>query len=679
MKNKDKLGIKIYLYWPLILSGLLVLVNACIFTIHIKAGFIMSFFTLIYIIIAILIYIGSKPKLVNEIVQFASGFAKSHERLLLDLSIPYCILDNTNRIIWMNNEFIGIVKNENSLNKKISNIFTTVTEEEFGFVEDTKFLELQFNDRSYRVELKKLYLDQDIELNSIIKLPKDQEYFISLYLYDETNERILSKDIIDQRFVAGLIYLDNYEEALESIEDVRQSLLIALIDRKINKYFHNIDGIIKKLEKDKYFIAIKQKHVATLQSNKFSILDEVKTVNIGNEMPITISIGLGLNGESYPKNCEYSRTAIDLALGRGGDQAVIKDGDKIYYYGGKAKQVEKNTRVKARVKAHALGELLNSKDKVIIMGHKIGDIDSFGAAIGIYRAAKTLDKKAFIIINEITTSLRPILERFVNDEEYEEDMFVTNIEAIDILDDTTALIIVDVNRPSYVECPELIERSKTTVVLDHHRQSTEIIENAVLSYIEPFASSTCEMVAEILQYISDGIKIRQVEADALYAGIMIDTNYFTNKTGVRTFEAAAFLKRNGADIIRVRKLFRDDIGDYKARAVTIMNAEVFEKCFVISECPSENIDSPTVVAAQAANEMLNINGIKSSFVVTEYNHKIYISARSIDDINVQLVMEKFGGGGHLNAAGAQIENCSIKEAKRIIKETITKMIEEGDL
>ena len=477
-----------------------------------------------------------------------------------------------------------------------------------------------------------------------------------------------------------MIYIDNYEEALETVEDVRQSLLLALVDRKINKYFQDMDGIVKKIEKDKYFIVIMQKYISSIQSEKFAILDEVKTINIGNQMPITVSIGLGLNGDTYNINCDYSRAAIDLALGRGGDQAVIKDGDRIYYYGGKSKQVEKNTRVKARIKAHALREVIESKEKVVIMGHKIGDIDSFGASIGVYRAVKTLERKPYILINEITTTVRPIFEKFFNSDEYETDMFINVFQAKELFDDSTVLILVDVNKPSFVEAPELIKASSATVVLDHHRQSSEVVENAVLSYIEPYASSTSEMVSEILQYIAEGVKLKQEEADALYSGIIIDTNYFTNKTGVRTFEAAAFLKRNGADVSRVRKLFRDDLVDYKARAEAINNAEIFEKIFIIAECPSERIESPTVVAAQTANEFLNINGIKASFVVTDYNNKIYISARSIDDdINVQLIMERLGGGGHLTTAGAQLEYCTINEAKRIIKSTVRKMLEEGDI
>ncbi|MDE6233172.1 MAG: DHH family phosphoesterase, partial [Lachnospiraceae bacterium] len=354
------------------------------------------------------------------------------------------------------------------------------------------------------------------------------------------------------------------------------------------------------------------------------------------------------------------------------------DGDKIYFYGGKTKQVEKNTRVKARVKAHALRELLETKDNVIIMGHQLSDIDAFGAAIGIYRICKTINKRAYIVLNEVTTSVRPVMERFVGNEEYEEDMFIKNSRAVEIIDDNTAVVVVDVNRPSYVECPEILGIAKAIVILDHHRQSSEIIENASLSYIEPYASSASEMVAEILQYIYDGIKLKQAEADALYGGILIDTQNFTNGTGVRTFEAAAYLKKNGANVTAVRRMFRDDMEDFKARADAIKNTEVYENKYAISVLSAEGLDSPTVVGAQTANELLNIKGINASFVMTEYNGKIYVSARSIDDLNVQLIMERMGGGGHMNTAGAQLD-CTMEEAIGLLKRTIDEMIESGDL
>ncbi len=549
----------------------------------------------------------------------------------------------------------------------------------FQAEEEDLELETTYEEKDYRIVLHKTTLEEIVDEHPLVEYPEGGVYLTSMYLFDETQIKYYMKENQDQKLISGLIYIDNYDEALESVENVRRSLLVALIDRKINKYISDVDGIVRKLEKDKYFIVFQYRYLKNMQENRFSLLDEVKNVSIGNEMAVTLSVGLGVNGENYTEACEYARIAMDLALGRGGDQAVIKDGENIYYYGGKSKQVEKNTRVKARVKAHALREILENNDKVIIMGHKIGDVDSFGSGIGIYRAAKSMAKRCYIVVNEITSSVRPLLDGFNPGNGYEEDLFLNSSKAIEKVDDNTVVIVVDVNRPSYTECEELLQIAKNIVVIDHHRQSSEVIDNAVLSYVEPYASSASEMVAEILQYIGDNIKIKQLEADALYAGIVIDTNNFVNKTGVRTFEAAAFLRRNGADIIRVRKMFRDNMEDYRAKAETIHNMELFEEIFAISVSPTDGIESPTIVAAQAANDLLNISGIKASFVLTEYNSKVYISARSIDEINVQLIMEQMGGGGHLSTAGAQLKNCSLDNAKEQLKSTIKRMRAEGDI
>ena len=502
---------------------------------------------------------------------------------------------------------------------------------------------------------------------------------IALYLFDETelNQYIRQKE--DEKLVTGLLYLDNYDEALDSVEEVRRSLLAALIERKLGKYFSEVDCLLKRLEKDKFILVMRQKSLEELKKKRFNILEDVKTVNIGNDMAVTISIGIGLNAPTYAQSYEYSRIAIDLALGRGGDQVVIKDKDQMTFFGGKSQQMGKNTRVKARVKAHALREFMISNDKVIVMGHKISDVDSIGAGIGIYRAAKSLNKRAHIVVNNPTMSVRPIIESFRQNADYDEHMFINSEAAREIVDSNTVVVVVDTNKPSYTECEELLQKTKTIVVLDHHRQGSEVIKNAVLSYIEPYASSTCEMVAEILQYFSDDIRIYNIEADALYSGIMIDTNNFTAKTGVRTFEAAAFLRRCGADVTRVRKMFRDDVKSYKAKAEAIRNVETYKGSFAISVCPSEGIDSPTVVASQAANELLNVDSIRASFVLTDYQNKIYISARAIDEVNVQIIMERLGGGGHINMAGAQLPGISVNEAIRQLKETLDKMMKEGDI
>ena len=536
---------------------------------------------------------------------------------------------------------------------------------------------MDFEGRDFHVKARKISL-REMALNSDIIEAEDYDgYLVAIYFFDDTALKIALREIDDQSLAVGLIYLDNYDEALESVEEVRRSLLIALIDRKVNKYISALDGISKKMEKDKYLVIMRKKAVAQLKENRFDVLEDVKTVNIGNEMAVTLSIGMGLDGLTYAQNYEFARNAIDLALGRGGDQAVVKTPENVSYYGGKSQQVEKNTRVKARVKAQALREIITGKDRVIIMGHRMADIDSFGSAVGIARIALTLEKKAHIVINDVTTSIQPFVLLFKDNPDYEPDIIVNSTTALELAGSNSVLVVVDVDKPSITECPELLKSCKSIVVLDHHRRGSETIENATLSYVEAYASSACEMVSEILQYIGDNIKIKPDEADCMYSGIMIDTNNFMTKTGVRTFEAAAFLRRNGADVTRVRKLFREDAGEYKARADTVSQAEIYRNAYAISICTSEDLQSPTVVGAQAANELLNIKGVKASFVLTDYQNQVYVSARSIDEVNVQIIMERLGGGGHMNIAGCQMEDVSLMEAISIVKNTLDAMIQEG--
>lgn len=357
----------------------------------------------------------------------------------------------------------------------------------------------------------------------------------------------------------------------------------------------------------------------------------------------------------------------------------MKNSKGISYYGGKREQMSKNTRVKARVKAEALREFILTKDRVIIMGHKMADVDSFGAAIGIYRAAASMEKKVHIVLNDISVTLRPLYEAFRNSPGYPEDLFVNSHEAEELADENTMVVVVDTNKPKMTECERLLRKNRTIAVLDHHRQSDEVIENAVLSYIEPYASSACEMVAEVLQYISDDLKLNTMEASSMYAGIMIDTNNFLTRTGVRTFEAAAYLRRCGADITYVRKLLRDDMVSYRAKAAVISSAEVYRKVYAIARGEHLGIESPTIIGAQAANELLNIEEIRASFVLTEYNGKIYVSARSIDEVNVQIIMERLGGGGHITTAGAQFNHTNMDRAVAELKRTIDIMTEEGDI
>lgn len=678
-KRKVKFGGKLnsYLRWPIVMAVFLVVMNVAVYFVNVKAGVIVSIFSIIYIAVLIGLLTHYRPSIMNEMIYFASQYGQIQKKLLEEFSIPYALLDTDGRLMWMNTEFANITGKDKRYHKNILNLFPEIDAHVLPLKNDESFVELVHEERDYKVHMRKVSIELLEDTAALVEVPPEKNYMIALYFFDTTELNESRRENQQQKLVTGLIYLDNYDEALESLEEVRRSLLVALIDRKINKYISGLDGIVKKIEKDKYFIAIKYKSLQELQTNRFSLLEEVKTVNIGNDMNVTLSIGIGINGSGYIQNYEFCRIAIEMALGRGGDQAVVKDGEKISYYGGKSQQVEKNTRVKARVKAHALREFISTKDKVVVMGHQIPDIDAFGAAIGVYRAAKMLDKNAHIVLGDVNSSIRPWMNLFLDNPDYEKNMFVNHAEAREIVDNNTVVVVVDTNKPSMTECEEILHQTKTIVVLDHHRQGSEVIQNAVLSYIEPYASSACEMIAEILQYFSDSVRLRNREADCIYAGLIVDTNNFMTKTGVRTFEAAAFLRRCGADVTRVRKMFRNDMSSYKARAEAVRQAEVFMSSYTISTCPAENLENPTVVGAQAANELLNIVGVKASFVITEFNNRVYISARSIDEVNVQIIMERIGGGGHINIAGAQLDGMTVEQAKEKVKETIVAMTEEG--
>lgn len=676
-KLKLKGHMKAFMRWPLILSALLIVLNIWVYFVSVKAGIIVSGGILIYVGCAVIILRCHRPFIVNELIAFANQYDSLEKRILEELALPYAIMDMNGRMIWSNKVFAELTGKDQFYKKNVSTVFPDVTADKLPVADkkETAEISTRFGEKTYRISMQRVSLGEVVAKSEFLENSNRNVSLIAMYLYDDTELKSYIKKNEDNKLVVALAYLDNYEEALESVEDVRRSLLIALIDRKITKYFSNFDGLVKKLEKDKYFLIMRQSSLEALKEQRFHILDEVKTVNIGNEMAITLSIGVGLNASTYIQNYEYSRIAIEMALGRGGDQVVIKNGNNITYYGGKTQQMEKNTRVKARVKAQALKEFMSTKDRVVVMGHKITDVDALGAAIGIFRAGKTLGKSVSIVVNDPTKSIRPLIAGYVNNPDYEPSMFVDSEQAKDMVDNNTVVVVVDTNRPSYTECEELLHMTKTIVVLDHHRRGSEVIENAVLSYVEPYASSACEMVAEILQYFSDDLRIRNMEADCLYAGIMIDTNNFTTRAGVRTFEAAAFLRRSGADVTRVRKLLRDDLKSYQARAEAVRTAQIYSECYAIARCPSENLDSPTVIGAQAANELLNIAGVKASFVLTQYNNEVYISARAIDEVNVQVMMEKMGGGGHMNIAGAQVK-ASPDEVERMLKDIIDQEYQE---
>lgn len=683
MKHRMRLrgNLKTYLRWPLFFGILLILMTIQLFSVSVRSGVIGIGYTILYLMIAGLINFSGRRKLKKDLIEFATNYGEMQMRMMKTLTVPFAILSEDGHMLWGNDEFVSVIVNKKAARRNIANIFEEITLDSLPDSDEVKVVHVRTEDKYYRVVMKLVESDNAGEGDTVktdINQLMDNSRLISVFLYDETDIMELEQKREAENLVVGLLYIDNYDELIDSIDEIRQSLIMALIDRKINKYMQGIDAISKKLEKDKFLFMFKQSYLSEICSNRFAILEEIRDINLGNESSATISIGIGVGRDTFVERYDLARAAIDLALGRGGDQAVVKSIDQEKFYGGKSVQIERNTMVKARVKAHALKELIEGKERVVVMGHSIGDVDSFGASIGIYRIAKTLNRKANVVLNEVSQSVKPIRDRFYT-KEYEEDMIITGDEAKELVDENTVLVIVDVNRASYTECPELIEQAQSVVVIDHHRQAGDAIDKAVLFYIEPYASSASEMVAEISQYIGSGLKLKSAEAEAMYAGIMIDTNYFSNKTGVRTFEAMAYLRRNGADAVRIRKAFREDIDEYKIRAAAIQDTELYEGVFAIAESKSEGIESPTVFASKIANSLLDISNVKASFVLTKYRGKVYISARSIDEVNVQVMMERLGGGGHINMAGAQLENVEVEEAKNMIKQEIDSMIEEGEI
>lgn len=683
MKQRLKLkgNLKSYLRWPIVLSAVFIVMDIQMYLFDKKIGILGTCYLAIYMLAAVSIYFSGRKRLRRDLIDFAVKYDEMQMGVMDNLTVPYAVLSEKGHLLWGNKEFIRLAVNKKAARRGIYNVFPEITENKLPDSDEVRVVHIKVEDKYYRAVMRLMLSNSEEEsVNGDKDLAQlmDNNEVIVMFLYDETDIIELEQKREDENLIVGLLYIDNYDELIDSIDEVRQSLMTALIDRKINKYMQSIDAISKKLEKDKFLFVFKQHYLPELCSGRFSILEDIRGINIGNGQTATVSIGIGVGSGRFDERYEFARAAIDLALGRGGDQAVVKTGEQEQFYGGKSVQVERNTRVKARVKAHALKELIEGKEKVLVMGHSIGDVDSFGACVGIYRIAKTLNRKVNIVLSETTSSVKPIRDRF-NTNDYENDMIIDNEQALEIVDDSTVLVIVDVNRGSYTECPELIDKAQSVVVIDHHCQAGDSIDNAMLFYIEPYASSACEMVAEISQYIGNGLKLKPAEAEAMYAGIMIDTNYFTNKTGVRTFEAMAYLRKSGADAVRIRKAFRENIDEYKIRAAAIQDTELYRDGYAIAESKTEGIESPTVFASKIANSLLDINNVKASFVLTKYRGKIYISARSIDEVNVQVMMERLGGGGHINMAGAQLTDMSVEDAKNKVKEQIDKMIEEGDI
>ena len=643
------------------------------------------------LLLTIVWYVILKKRAEEEIAQLSAGTAESLEAKMKQLANPYALIGENGKIIWRNEAFDQMLEDYGTdkmvLSDRLSDIFPDVgrlwprwLEKEEGTEELDEQPEVvreaaRGQEESETASRHYLTLGSQVYAADVRSV-EGGSGFAALTLSDETEHLKTLIQLQDERNVSGLCYVDNFEELLKSTETEQQSLLSAIIEQRITKYFQKYNGITCKTERDRFFISMDAKGLRACSADRFSLLSDVKTIKLGNTTPVTLSIAFGRDGADYDENMDLARTAMDLALARGGDQAIVKTPAEVEYFGGKALGEAALTRVKARVKAQALRELIAGKDQIFVMGHNFADNDAFGAAVAVYRMAASLHKEAHIVLNNLSFSVRPLYERFQTDPDYPREMFLKSAEAERRIKDNALVILVDTSRAAMSDCPALLEKTDQIVVIDHHRQASDSIA-AILSYVEPYASSACEMAAEIMQYFGEELQPNELEAEAIYSGIVVDTNNFADRTSARTFEAAAYLKRCGADLVLVKKLLRENYSEYKAKADTTCRAEIFMDGYAFSECDAEGLDSPTIVGAQAANELLNISGIKASFVFTKLNDTVFVSARSIDEVNVQLICERLGGGGHLSVAGVQMKGLSVEDAMARVKETIQLMMKEG--
>lgn len=608
----------------------------------------------IVVIQSVLILIGihlflQKGMQSNETIQ--------HFEFPTTLPLPYAIIDTQKKLLYYNKLF------EEIFEEKLLNT-------------NNKWFRKLFLEYDMKKQKQTLYLKQKtFDVYTSFCESKTNNLDTMLVCFVETTQyQNLEEMLKQQKTVVALLYLDNYEEVTESLEEIRLPILTAVIDNKLNTLVSSVGGIIKKFEKDRYFLIFSQKQLEILKQKKFEILSQIREINVGEHIPVTISMGIGSDGENLEEAMKNAKAAVALALGRGGDQVLIKEGEKYLFYGGKSGEISHNARIRARVKADALWEMIGEANDIFVMGHKKADLDCTGACIGIYTIAKTMGKQCYIVLDQVSAGIKRLYERIIEEEQYQ-NVFITEQQAMAKANEKSLVIVVDTHRKMMTVCPRLLEISKKVVVFDHHRKSTDFIENAVLIYHEPYASSTCELITEMIQYFGEKIKLKPLEADALLAGITVDTKNFCAKTGAITFEAAAFLRRHGADSIRVRLLFQNDMAAYQAKASAVKDAKMIYENIAFTVCPSD-VENSILTAAMAADDLLNITDVKASFVCCLLEDTVYISARSFGEINVQLIMEKLGGGGHMTISGAQLYHCTIEQAEQKLKQAIEVYLKE---
>ena len=663
-KGFDKLVSKTKIYLVIIA---ILLIALCYYEVNFITPAI-----LMYVLILMYAYWTNnkrKAELSEHIKDLTLTVDNAAKSTLINSPFPLVIIETDGNIIWKSSKFINEFANVD-INNYLNNIVREIK------------LEIENANEKYKKELEELILKQIQIGDKTYKVigeyvkskekdkKKENEYMTTLYFIDETENLELAQKYNDSKLCVGIIMIDNYEEIMQRMPDEDKPVLVAQIEKNLYDWATGFEGLIIKAERDTFVVLLEQKYIGKLEEEKFNILDKIKDISIPGKLQSTLSIAIEVEGKSNYEKYKSAQAMIDIALGRGGDQAILKKDGKYVFFGGRAQEVEKRTKVKARIVANALEELIEESKNVIIMGHTNGDIDSIGASLGIYRLAKINGKEAYIVNETASSSLASFINTAKEQEEYN-NVIIGKDEAISKINEETLLVVVDTHKTTYVEVPELLEKTNKIVVIDHHRRSPDFIENAILTFHEVYASSACELVTELIEYSDKNVELSQIETEGLYAGIMMDTKNFTFKTGVRTFEAAAYLRKSGVDIIKVKKWFQSDLETYNKISEIVANAEIVNDTIGISVYDKEDINS-NLVCAKAADELLTISNITASFVIGKLGEKVCISGRSIGDINVQVILEKLGGGGHITLAGAQVEGMNIEE----VKQELIKIINE---
>ncbi|WP_442602491.1 DHH family phosphoesterase [Paenibacillus sp. KN14-4R] len=633
--------------------GTMILLTAALFFYQWVLGVLFLLVGAILVYVTVHAEIAFRKDLNYYIASISHRVRKAGSAALNELPIGILIFNEESTIQWHNGAVAKMLKRPSAIGEELVELIP-----DFKRVKDKdESFEITYGNRIYAANVK----------------VKERV----IYFRDVTDFTEMTRRYEADKTVIGILMMDNWDELTQGMDDQTRSVLLAKVMGEINDWAIKHDIYLRRLSSDRYLIVMNQKSLKALEATRFGILDDVRDMTMEYKIPLTISIGIASGEERLIELGQMAQASLDMALGRGGDQVAVKVGQKLCFYGGRSNAIEKRTRVRARVISHALRDLIKESDKVVIMGHRFPDMDAIGAAIGVLKAVRIVGKEGYIVLEGMNPSIQKLMETIEEDEKLHA-RFITPEDALQIMNPRTLAVVCDTHKASMVAEPRLLSLTHRIVVIDHHRRSEDFLQDATLVYMEPYASSTCELVTELLQYISEKLTLEVIEATVLLAGIVVDTKSFTQRTGSRTFEAASFLRRNGADATVIQTILKEDLGSYIEKAEIIKHTEIMNQTIALAIAKSGRMHSQLMIA-QVADTLLGMTDILASFVIARRpDGLIGISARSMGDMNVQVVMERLGGGGHLTNAATQLEG-TLEDAEIRLKQAIKDIEEEEGL